>query len=103
MLYLFALVFGFSIGGMLTSMTALVSKTFGLRSIGAIFGLLAIGGGIGSAIGPAIGGFIFDINGSYSVAFLIGAVAMVVVTLLIALIRRETSSGIEKPNTTWTD
>ena len=53
------------------------------------------GAGIGRAIGPAIGGFIFDINGSYSVAFLIGAVVMVVVTLLIALIRRETSNVIK--------
>ena len=103
MLYLFALVYGFSMGGLLAPMTALVSKTFGLRNIGTIFGLLDIGLGIGAAIGPIIGGFIFDINGSYSVAFLIGAVAMIVTTLLIALIRRETSSGIEKPYTTQTD
>jgi MFS family permease len=103
MLYLFALVFGFSVGGMLTSITALVSDTFGLRRIGTIFGLLDIGGGIGAAIGPVIGGFIFDVNGSYSVAFLIGAVTLVVMTLLIAQIRRETSSGIKKPDTIYTD
>ena len=103
MLYLFALVFGFSVGGMLTSITALVSDTFGLRRIGTIFGLLDIGGGIGAAIGPVIGGFIFDVNGSYFVAFLIGAVTLVVMTLLIAQIRRETSSGIKKPDTIYTD
>ena len=100
MLYLFALVGGFSMGGLLTSMVALVGDTFGLRSLGTIFGALAIGEGIGSAIGPAIGGFIFDANGSYSIAFLIGAAVMIVVALLIALIRRETSSGIEKLHTT---
>ena len=100
MLYLFALVYGFSRGGLIPSMMALVGDTFGMRSIGTIFGVLEIGGGIGSAIGPMIGGFIFDINGSYSVAFLFGAVAMAVVTLLIALIRRETSSGIKKLHTT---
>ena len=95
MLYLFALVYGFSWGGLMPSMTALVGETFGLRRIGTIFGVLQIGGGIGAAIGPMIGGFIFDVNGSYSVAFLIGAVVMVVVTLLIALIRRETSNVIK--------
>ena len=95
MLYLFALVYGFSEGGCLTLMTTLVSGLFGLRNIGTIFGLLDIGLGIGAAIGPIIGGFIFDINGSYSMAFLIGAVTMVVATLLIAQIRREPSKAIE--------
>ena len=100
MLYLFALVSGFSMGGVTTPITALAGDTFGLRNIGTIFGVLEIGAGIGRAIGPAIGGFIFDINGSYSMAFLLGAVVMVVMTLLIALIRREMSSGITELETT---
>ena len=95
MLYLFASVYGFSVGGVTAPLAALVSETFRLRNIGTIFGVLEIGAGIGRAIGPAIGGFVFDANGSYSVAFLIGAVVMVVVTLLIAQIRRETSNVIK--------
>ena len=60
--------------------------------------------GIGAAIGPAMGGLIFDATNSYSIAFLIGAVAMLVVTLLIPLIRQETSSNFSetmKPVTTF--
>ncbi|MBA7700854.1 L-lactate transporter [subsurface metagenome] len=89
MLYLFALVFGFAYSGFSSSMGALIGDTFGLGKIGAIFGVLEIGFGIGAAIGPAIGGLIFDVSNSYSVAFLMGAVAMLISTLLIALIRRE--------------
>ncbi|MFQ5996088.1 MAG: MFS transporter [Dehalococcoidales bacterium] len=89
-LYLFALVFGFVYSGFGSSGAALISDTFGLSKIGVIFGLLEISFGIGAAIGPAIGGIIFDIRQSYSIAFLIGAVAMLVVTLLVTLVRRET-------------
>ena len=91
MFYLFALVFGFAYSGCAVSMGALISDTFGLGRIGAIFGVLEIGWGIGAALGPAIGGLIFDISNSYSLAFLIGALAMVLATLFIALIRRETT------------
>jgi MFS family permease len=93
MLYLFALVYGFAYGGMIPVTAALVSDTFGLGRIGVILGLLEISFGIGAAIGPAMGGLIFDARGSYSLAFLLGAVAMLVVTLLISLIRRETNGN----------
>ena len=93
MLYLFALIYGFGYGGMTPSVGALIGETLGLRSIGIILGVLDIGWGLGAAIGPAIGGFIFDVNNSYSIAFLIGTVAMSIVTLLIALVRRETSTN----------
>jgi len=89
MLYLFGIVCGFSLGGLDPPVTALISETFGLRSIGIIMGTLNIAWGIGSAVGPFVGGLIFDVNESYSMAFLAGALAMVTVALLTALIGRE--------------
>jgi MFS family permease len=89
MFYIFAIVFGFSMGGAVTSVAALVSDIYGLRNIGKIFGILEIGLGIGAAIGPAMGGLIFDIKGSYSLAFLLGAGAILIVSLLVALVGRE--------------
>lgn len=91
MLYLFVLVFGFASTGLSTAMGALIGDIFGLGKIGAIFGVLEFGFGIGAAIGPVGGGLIFDVTNSYFMAFLIGALVMVVSTLLIALVRRETS------------
>jgi MFS family permease len=88
MLYLFAAIFGFAQGGFVPSIAALVSDIFGLRNIGKTLGILDIGFGLGSAIGPAIGGFIFDISNSYSLAFLLGAIAMLLVAISTTLIKK---------------
>lgn len=89
MLYVFGVVFGFSNGGLDTSMAALVGNTFGISNIGVIMGALQVNWGVGMIIGPAIGGFIFDVNSSYFIALLAGALAMLLVALLVALTRRE--------------
>jgi len=99
MFYLFALIFGFAHSGLGPSMAAIIGDTFGLGKIGAIFGLLEVGFGIGAAIGPAIGGLIFDVTGSYSIAFLTVPAAMLLATLFIALIRRETNTNFGSGNT----
>jgi len=89
MFYLFAVGFGFGFGGIDAIITALIGDIFGMHSIGAIIGVLAIGWGIGAAVGPLVGGLIFDITKSYFMAFLIGVLAMLVTTLSVALTRRE--------------
>jgi MFS family permease len=89
MLYIFAVVFGFGSGGLMASSTALLGDTFGLSRIGTILGVIDIGWWSGAAIGPILGGFIFDVNQSYFVAFLIAAVAMYIVMLLLVFVRRE--------------
>lgn len=89
MFYLFAVFFGFSWGGLVTSTFALIGDVFGLRSLGIITGVMNNGYGLGSAIGPLMGGFIFDISKDYSMAFLATAIAMLIATLLLALTKRE--------------
>ena len=89
MFYLFAIVYGCAWGGSGPSMAALVGDTFGVGKIGSILGLLDAGFSVGAAIGPVMGGLIFDLSHSYLMAFSYGIVAMLVVTLLIALVRRE--------------
>jgi len=90
MLYLFALAFGFAWGGMGPTMAALIGDTFGLGRLGAILGILDAGFCAGAAVGPYVGGLVFDASRSYSLAFSLGAAVMVLATLLIALVRRET-------------
>ena len=89
MLFLFAIVYGTAYGGLTPPITALIGDTLGLRNIGVILGVLEIGWGIGAALGPAMGGLIFDYSSNYSAAFLIEAFSMLIVCLLIASIRRE--------------
>jgi len=90
MFYLFALVFGFSWGGFTTSTTAMIGDIFGPHSIGIIMGTLSAGWFLGAAIGPFIGGLVYDISNNYSVAFSVCIAAMVIATLLLALIKGET-------------
>ncbi|MBI4187953.1 MAG: MFS transporter [Chloroflexi bacterium] len=89
MLYLFAVAYGFAYGGVGPVVAALLGDTFGLGKIGAILGVLELGYGVGAFLGPVIGGFIFDTTSSYSIAFLIGALAMLIMLVLVTFIRQE--------------
>ena len=82
---------GLLLRGLDPPVTALIGDTFGLRSIGIIMGTLNIAWGIGSAVGPVVGGLVFDASSDYSLAFIAGAAAMLIVSVLVALIKRETN------------
>ncbi|MFH1030987.1 MAG: MFS transporter [Chloroflexota bacterium] len=82
MLYLFVPVYGFAHGGFFTLMSPLIGELFGIRSHGSIFGILLFVGQSGGAIGPLISGHIFDVTGSYQVAFTILFIASVVGLIL---------------------
>jgi cyanate permease len=45
---------------------------------------------LGAAIGPFIGGLVYDISNNYSVAFSINVAAIIMVIPLLALTKRET-------------
>ena len=86
MLYLFAIAFGFAYGGMQVLFSPIVADLFGLSSHGVILATAAFGGTIGAAIGPIMGGYIFDTTGSYSLAFLIsGTLAAIGIMLASGL------------------
>jgi MFS family permease len=91
MLYTFAIVYGFLWGGSGAVVTALIGDVFGTRSLGAIMGMMSAGWALGAAIGPALGGYIFDASGSYFTAFATGAAAVLISALFVALIRRRKS------------
>lgn len=88
MFYLFAVAFGLYYGGLGVSSLAMASDFFGGPSLGKIIGALEIGFLIGSAIGAVLGGFIFDVTGSYIIAFAIGATAILLTGLFVSLTRR---------------
>jgi OFA family oxalate/formate antiporter-like MFS transporter len=90
--YSFAIAYGFAFGGRTSGLPALISDTFGLRSFGKIIGLLEASWGVGATIGPALGGFIFDMMGGYGKAFLLATVTMFISTSMLLPIRRETDS-----------
>jgi MFS family permease len=71
LLYLYATCFGYGIGLYLPTIVAAMADIFHGRHFGAIAGVLLTGQGVGAVAGPWLGGYIYDISGSYSTAFLL--------------------------------
>jgi len=66
MLFLFAILFGLSSGGWAGVIAALPADYFGIKATGSILGFIFILVGMGVAIGPYLGGYIFDTTHSYN-------------------------------------
>ncbi len=87
MFYLFAVVFGFGYGGLAALMSLVPAELFGLRSLGVIVGVTMFSFTVGGAIGPVLAGSIFDITGSYQLAFLISASVSIIGLILSLLLK----------------
>jgi MFS family permease len=83
MLYIFATIFGLAYGEILCMMSLLPAELFGLRSQGAILGIIMFASTIGGGMGPVVAGRIFDITGNYQMAFII-CITVVIVGLILA-------------------
>jgi MFS family permease len=93
MFYLFAVIFGIGYGGLAALMSPVPAELFGLRSLGVIVGVVMCSFTIGGAIGPVLAGRIFDLTGSYSLAFWTCTAVGVTGIILSALLRLPISQG----------
>jgi MFS family permease len=78
LLYVYSIAAGFSVGLFSPNIIVSTADIFRGRNIGTMTALLMTGTGIGGAIGPWLGGYIFDMTGSYNTAFIIAMGAFVV-------------------------
>lgn len=83
LIYLFVVLGGVGWGSGAPVFMASAADLFHGPAIGTIYGLLEGCVGIGGAFGAFIGGFIFDVSGSYMWAFAIAAVAVLLAGALI--------------------
>ena len=67
---------GVGLGMRIAQLAAIPADVFAGPSLGAILGVVQAGGGVGGAIGPFVGGWLFDLTGSYDLAFLTAALAI---------------------------
>ena len=80
--YAVSATFGFAYGGVMPLYAVLAREYFGQRILGAVFGAAAMVSSLGMALGPAVGGWIYDTFGRYtgmyvaSAAIGLGAVAI---------------------------
>ncbi len=87
MLCLFALVLGLGNGGGGVMESTVVAELFGIKSHGLILGGISFVFTIGGALGPFMAGYIFDVTGSYRLAFLLCASFGVIALILAAMLR----------------
>jgi MFS family permease len=78
LLYVYAISYGFSTGLFSPNIIVGTADIFRGRNIGTISALLLTGVGFGGAIGPWLGGYLYDVKGSYDIAFIIAMVAYVI-------------------------
>jgi MFS family permease len=78
-------VFGAGFAASDTMIVKVIPDVFGMRALGAIMGVLTLGWRSGAALGPAAAGFLYDLTGSYTVAFGAAPVAVLVSWGLFAL------------------
>lgn len=88
MIYAFAVLFGFSYGGVTPQQAKITGEIFGIASLGSILGVIVFAGSIGGALGPFLGGFIFDRMGNYRWAFILAAMALILAFGLTFLLRK---------------
>jgi MFS family permease len=80
--YALAMMFGFAYGGVMPLYAILVREYFGARIMGTMFGAVGFVASLGMAMGPVVGGWLYDGSGSYFWLFLgsagigLGAVAI---------------------------
>ena len=86
-LYTFAVLFGIGYGGITPLVAVITSKTFGAEGFGVIYGWSVLIGVIGNGVGPAISGYMYDVLGNYSMAFMICGFIVLVPAVMIAMVK----------------
>ena len=88
LLWLHACFFGLTWGARGPAITAKTADLFPGSRLGTILGVITIGSGIGSAAGSWAAGWIFDLSGSYRLAFLLSIAAYVCGCIAFWALRR---------------
>jgi MFS family permease len=68
--YTVAAIFGFIYAGVMPLYAVLVRENFPMKMMGTIMGGTGMAGGLGMALGPVLGGWIFDQTGGYGALYL---------------------------------
>lgn len=76
LLYFYAISFGFGAGLFSPTFFAGAADIFYGRHFGTISGLMLTGMGVSGVIGPWLGGYVYDISGSYNMAFMLSMVSI---------------------------
>lgn len=82
--YLVAIVFGLAYGGVMPLYATLAREAFGPRILGTVLGAASLVSSLGMALGPLLGGWLYDRYGSYAWLYL-GSLAVGLAAAAIAV------------------
>ena len=97
-LELFAALFGLNYISTVPATTAMTANIFGKYSIGALSGWIYFSHQVGAALGAAVGGWIFQSTGSYSWAFVSGALLAFLAAFMALAIKEEPVQRTPRPS-----
>jgi sugar phosphate permease len=84
MVWIYVVLFGFGMGGIVVLLPLVVSHFFGLAAFGTIMGTVAFIQGIGSSSGGLISGMIYDYMGNYQYALILfGGIYLLAIAAII--------------------
>jgi MFS family permease len=95
-LFAFAAIFGLNYISTVPATTALTAKIYGRYSVGELSGWIFFSHQIGSAVGAAVGGHLYDRLGDYTVAFHSAALVAFSATVMVLAIRDRPKAGPEE-------
>ena len=73
--YIFAALFGIGLGGEMSAFLVINRQYYGMGPVRTIYGLQTLGAGFGMGLGGLVGSVIFDLSGSYDLAWVISIAA----------------------------
>ena len=97
MLYLFAILYGIPYGGFIPLQTLMAGELFGIKFLGMITASIMLVGQIGGVAGPPLAGSIFDITGSYRLAFIIFIILAALAAVFSIFLLRPKGEGTQYP------
>lgn len=95
-IYLFAIVFGFLGYGAVALTSGITGDVFGVRSLGIVFGTIYVLHQVGGAIGTYVGGFSYDLTGSYTWSLLSCVAVSVISAILVLLVPLPSSRQVAR-------
>ncbi len=96
LLWLHAVFFGLTWGARGPAITAKTADLFPGPRLGTILGVITIGSGLGAALGSWAAGWIFDLSGSYRLAFLLSIAAYLCGSVAFWALRRPPAEPVPR-------
>lgn len=87
MLYVIMVLMGFGHGAAVL-LSAVVADRFGVKAMGAIWGTITMAGLLGGAVGPMVVGYTYDVLKSYTVAWLMLTVLLLLSAAFVLCVRQ---------------